>query len=639
MSFYNRTSQHMSFYNQTSQINLNFKMIVFLYFFSYTMVGKRERTSTRQSWDEEAMRNAIDAVKGGQMGWLKAAKLFNVPQATLRRRANDINKRAKGCAKILGRFSTTFSEDEERDFVEHILLLESRLFGITTTEIKKLAFEFATKNGIPNRFKARIAGREWLRGFRMRHPEISLRQPETVSAARAMAFNRPQVQKFFNTLEMTLEKEKIGIDRIYNMDESGLSTVQRPPKIFAKTGRKQVGSLTSAERGHHVTCVCCMNGVGNFVPPALIFPRKNRKQELLDALPPGSLGLFHETGWMTADTFVLWLEHFQNFVKASLESKVLLLLDGHTSHKSLKALTFAKSNGIIMLCFPAHCTHRMQPLDVCFYGPLKTFYNQDCALWLKNHPGRVITQNQIGELFTSAYGKAATIRNATSGFSKTGICPFNPNIFPDEFFEPAETTDRDDWNQTIHKEKHLTNQKSQSAKIEESMEAVQREQDETRNEENDAIGIDDQGDFNTEENPPLKKRITLQEISPLPMASGTRKRKIRQTITGVLTTTPNLEELKQKEEKKRRGNVRQCKRNILSEPSSISQTESEEEEDPFAAEDNEDDVVCLYCNDLFRNSRSREPWISCMKCNKWAHCECAGVSQRLKKFICEICRD
>lgn len=605
------------------------------------MVGKRERTSTRQSWDEGAMRNAIEAVKGGQMGWLKAAKLFNVPQATLRRRANDVNKRAKGSAKVLGRFSTTFSEDEEKDFVEHILLLESRLFGITTTDIKKLAYEFATRNSIPNRFKDRSAGREWLRGFRMRHPEISLRQPEAVSAARAMAFNRPQIQKFFNTLEMTLENEKIDVHRIYNMDESGLSTVQRPPKIFAKTGRKQVGSLTSAERGQHVTCVCCMNSVGNFVPPALIFPRKNRKEELLDALPPGSLGLFHETGWMTADSFFLWLEHFQKFVKASPESKVLLLLDGHTSHKSLKALTFAKNNGIIILCFPAHCTHRMQPLDVCFYGPLKTFYNQECAVWLKNHPGRVITQNQIGELFTSAYGKAATIKNATSGFLNTGICPFNPNIFPDEFFEPADTTDRSlepsitaDGETFSQPKQTVSNEMGESGVMKDT---ERQDQCETRNKENEARN--DQESNSIKEKPLLKKRITLQELSPLPTASGTRKRKIRKTITGVLTTTPNLEELKQKEEKKRSGNVRQCTKNIFSEPSSsAAQTESDEE-NPFAAEDDEDEVACLYCNDLFRNSRSREPWISCMKCNKWAHCECAGVSLKVKKFICDICQD
>ncbi|XP_030757150.1 PHD finger protein ALFIN-LIKE 7-like [Sitophilus oryzae] len=112
----------------------------------------------------------------------------------------------------------------------------------------------------------------------------------------------------------------------------------------------------------------------------------------------------------------------------------------------------------------------------------------------------------------------------------------------------------------------------------------------------------------------------------------------RKTITGVLTITPNLEELKKKEEKKIRGNVRQCKRNILSQSCSIKQTESDEE-DPFATEDSEDDVACLNCNDLFRNSRSKEAWISCMKCKNWAHCECAGVSPKQKNFICEVCQD
>ena len=64
----------------------------------------------------------------------------------------------------------------------------------------------------------------------------------------------------------------------------------------------------------------------------------------------------------------MWLEHFQKFVKASSNSKVLLLLDEHSSHKSLQVMIFAKNNAII---------HHIQPLDVAFRGPLKTFYSQE----------------------------------------------------------------------------------------------------------------------------------------------------------------------------------------------------------------------------------------------------------------------
>lgn len=267
----------------------------------------------------------------------------------------------------------------EKELVSHIKLLESRLFGLTTKEVRELAFSFAVKNNLEHRFncETQMAGKEWLRGFRKRNPEITLRQPEPTSAARAMAFNKQQVENFFEKLDSVIQENSIQPHRIFNMDESGLSTVQKPPRVMAAKGRKQVGSITSAERGQHVTSVCCMNAIGNFIPPCLIFPRKNRKDELLDKAPPGTLGLFQESGWMTSELFVKWLKHFCSHATPSNDNKVLLLLDGHSSHKSLEAVMFAKKNGIILMCFPAHCTHRMQPLDVSFFGPLKTYYNQE----------------------------------------------------------------------------------------------------------------------------------------------------------------------------------------------------------------------------------------------------------------------
>jgi hypothetical protein len=64
-----------------------------------------------------------------------------------------------------------------------------------------------------------------------------------------------------------------------------------------------------------------------------------------------------------------------NWLRA--ENKVLLILDGHGSHKHLDALEFVKVNGVILLCLPPHCTHRMQPLDVSFFRPLDAYYNPE----------------------------------------------------------------------------------------------------------------------------------------------------------------------------------------------------------------------------------------------------------------------
>ncbi|KAH9642823.1 hypothetical protein HF086_012317 [Spodoptera exigua] len=85
------------------------------------------------------------------------------------------------------------------------------------------------------------------------------------------------------------KSNNISPHRLYNVDESALSTVQRPQKVFATTGREQVGTLTSAEKGSHVTVVCCMSVNGHFVPPCLIYPRKIMKQELIDEAPTGAI--------------------------------------------------------------------------------------------------------------------------------------------------------------------------------------------------------------------------------------------------------------------------------------------------------------------------------------------------------------
>ncbi|CAG4981196.1 unnamed protein product [Parnassius apollo] len=65
-------------------------------------------------------------------------------------------------------------------------------------------------------------------------------------------------------------------------------------------------------------------------------------------------------------------------VKPRKENPVLLVLDGHATHtKNLEAIELTCAYGVIMLCLPPHCAHRLQPLDVGFMGPLSTFYSQE----------------------------------------------------------------------------------------------------------------------------------------------------------------------------------------------------------------------------------------------------------------------
>ena len=78
-----------------------------------------------------------------------------------------------------------------------------------------------------------------------------------------------------------MDRFHIQPDQIYNLDETGMTPVQTPRHVLAEKSIKQVGSLTSAERGQLITLICVISATGNNIPPLLIFPRVNFKDHFI----------------------------------------------------------------------------------------------------------------------------------------------------------------------------------------------------------------------------------------------------------------------------------------------------------------------------------------------------------------------
>ena len=102
-----------------------------------------------------------------------------------------------------------------------------------------------------------------------RHRSLSLRTPETTSIARSQGFNRVSVLRFFTLLREQVEKHHFKVDDIYNVDETAVKTsASKPPKIIAQTGKRQVGVISSLEKGALITSLVCCSATGQFIPPA-----------------------------------------------------------------------------------------------------------------------------------------------------------------------------------------------------------------------------------------------------------------------------------------------------------------------------------------------------------------------------------
>jgi hypothetical protein len=226
------------------------------------------------------------------------------------------------------------------------------------------------------------------------------------------------------------------------MDETALTTVHKPPKVIAEKRTKQVGQITSAERGVLTTMVGAVSAAGGTIPPMMIFPRVNFKLHMIHGAPPGTIGAANPSGWISVDLFVVWLRHFINYTRCTKETPVLLILDNHSSHISIEAIEVARDNGVVMLTLPPHCSHKLQPLDVAVYGPLKRYFNDAVNSWHMENPGQAVTIYNISSLLGKAFQRAMTITNITSGFRRPGIFPFDRHAFSEDEFLSAFVTDR-----------------------------------------------------------------------------------------------------------------------------------------------------------------------------------------------------
>jgi hypothetical protein len=407
---------------------------------------RSKQEKTREKIDVEALSRAVTNVLQNNTKIRTAARNFGVSRTTLTRhllKHRVIPDQLAFKYEARNDVKRIFSNVEELELVEYCKQAARLHHGLTKKGILNLAFEYTNKNNIiiPRNWKeTKSAGYMWLRGLRKRYPCLSLRKPEPTSLARATSFNRENVSAFFKNLKEVLTRHNFSSRRIYILDETGNSTAHVPPKILCAKGTKQVGSVTSGERGINVTMIAAINAMGNHVPPMLIFPRVHFKDHMIIGAPAGSIGGANPSGWSNEVLFVKYLNHFIACEKPSTEDPVLLILDDHESHISIEAITLAKSNGIVMLILPPHTSHKLQPLDRTVFGPYKTDNNNYLNNSMLENPGKPVDIYRIAEIIGKAYGKAFTHDNIQNGFRVTGIHPYD-SVFADDEFLSSFVTD------------------------------------------------------------------------------------------------------------------------------------------------------------------------------------------------------
>ena len=217
------------------------------------------------------------------------------------------------------------------------------------------------------------------------------------------------------------------------MDEKGftLGTANKA-KVTTHAGR-QLPRTTHDETRELITVIEVYKAKQAMLPPMVVFKGTAHYKGWYTEVTEEKHAYFAYSpkGYTTDEIGLEWLKKFDAQTKMELAGPTLgeyrlLLLDGHRSHYNLHFCEYAWDNRIILVSYPGHSTHLLQPLDVGLFALLQKAYGDLVAAHMKETQTG-LAKGTFWAFYCAAQAKAYTPSNIKSAWRATGIVPYNPD--------------------------------------------------------------------------------------------------------------------------------------------------------------------------------------------------------------------
>lgn len=394
-------------------------------------------TRRNGNWSNQQLNKAMDAVTDQGMEVRKAARTFGIPVSSLRDHLyGKTVKRKRGKQPVL-------KEDEETKLVEYLFKMQDLGHPLTPGQLR-LKVAQATQARETPWSDIGLPGKNWLKSFKRRHPEIASRKGQPLEVARARGLCASTVATLYGNLEELYTTFKYPPSHIWNCDESGVQAGRSGgATVLARVGSRAVHTIEPDQR-EHLSVLSCINADGGKIPNFYVLKGTYFTGNHVLNCEKGALMAMQPNAWMTKWLFQTWMSHFIKCLRKTLgvdkENRHLLILDGHNSHVTLEVVTLAMNEGLDIITLPAHTSHALQPLDVSCFKPFKSAFRAIRDQWTLENKGRKVEKNVLCEWTSKALEKALSPKNIQSGFRKTGIWPLHKeavskSLLPSEGFE------------------------------------------------------------------------------------------------------------------------------------------------------------------------------------------------------------
>ena len=262
-----------------------------------------------------------------------------------------------------------------------------------------------------------------------RHPELTSLIAEQIEAVRIKETSRPILEKWFADVKSIIDEFNIQPQDIYNMDETGFSigSIKATRVIIDRTQNIRYSAYPG--RQEWVSAIECISMDGTALPPLVIFKGKTLSTRWISPNTPTDWFFScNQAGWTSNEHTKRWIkEDFEPITRDKASGRTrLLIFDEHGSHTTVDVVRHCILNHIQLALLPPHSSHLTQPLDIGVFSSMKTHMTQQLDRYIRTGIPRLQKIEWL-EAFIKARASAFTTQNIMSGWSGTGLHPFNPH--------------------------------------------------------------------------------------------------------------------------------------------------------------------------------------------------------------------